>query len=216
MARAPGASPLAHGVAGDLEPLLGRERLVKLEEVLLARAVEWGASVAPGRVHVAYEPAAAADLAPLRAMLGAGVDTFVQSGAGARGRLANAAVRALEGGDGPLLIAWPDLPRWRPEHAESALTDLADGCDVSVGPVFDGGFYLLAVARLLPAVFGVRGETWRSADAMAVVLGAANAAGIEGGMLRAERGLHSRDDVRAALADPLLDDQLRALLASGA
>jgi hypothetical protein len=34
-------------------------------------------------------------------------------------------------------------------------------------------------------------------------------------MLRAERGLRSPSDVRAALADPLLDPELRALLDYG-
>ena len=35
------------------------------------------------------------------------------------------------------------------------------------------------------------------------------------GLLRAERGLARPADVRAALADPLLDPELRALLDSG-
>jgi hypothetical protein len=34
--------------------------------------------------------------------------------------------------------------------------------------------------------------------------------------LRAERGMHSLEDVRAALADPLLDSELRAVLESAA
>jgi hypothetical protein len=47
---------------------------------------------------------------------------------------------------------------------------------------------------------------------MAIAFMAAHGAGVEAGMLRAERGLHSLEDVCAALADPLLDGELRALL----
>jgi glycosyltransferase A (GT-A) superfamily protein (DUF2064 family) len=193
-----------------LEPLLGRERYVALQELLIARAVEWAQTVAPGAVHVAFEPAGAGPA--LRARIGSGPSLFPQNGAGLSGRLANAGVRAFARGGGPMLIVWPDLPRWRPEHAEAALTDLGDGCGLSVGPVFDGGFYLVALARLLPALFALPADTWRSADAMGIALMAAHHAGIEVGLLRAERGLHRPEDVRAALADPLLDLELRRLL----
>jgi hypothetical protein len=47
---------------------------------------------------------------------------------------------------------------------------------------------------------------------MRLVLGAINEAGVAVGLLRAERGLRRPADVRAALADPLLDAELRALL----
>ena len=129
--------------------------------------------------------------------------------------LANAAVRALSGHDDPLLIVWPELPRWRPDHAEAALTDLADGCQVALGPVFDGGFYLLALARPLSGLLGLLTATWRSVDGLGIALAAAQSADIEAGMLRAERALRTPGDVRAALADPLLDDELRAVLEPG-
>ena len=86
------------------------------------------------------------------------------------------------------------------------------GCDASVGPVFDGGLYMLALTRALPALFALPAQTWDSPDAMGLVLGAINQEGVAVGLLRAERGLRRPADVRAALADPLLDDELRALL----
>jgi glycosyltransferase A (GT-A) superfamily protein (DUF2064 family) len=152
----------------------------------------------------------------VRELVGPGVNVFPQNGAGLGGRLANASVLALSGGDGPLLIAWPELASWRPEHATAALTDLGDGYQLAVGPVFDGGFYLIALARPLPALFALPEATWSSPDSMTIMLGAAYRAGISGGMLRAERALRSPRDVRAALADPLLDPELRTLLAADA
>ncbi len=214
MARAPRAGSNRRPPVGELERYLGPRRWVALQTLLLMRAIGWAAEVAaPGTIQVAYEPPQG--FSELRSLLGYGVELFAQNGAGPRGRLANAAVRALRGGDGPLLIAWPDLPSWRPEHAAAALGDLRDGCQLSVGPVFDGGFYLIALARPLSALLGLPARTWRSPDAMSIALAAGHDAGLEGGLLRAERGLHSLEDLRAALADPLLDPELRALLDAG-
>ncbi len=206
MARAPRAG----AVGNELEPLLGSERWVALQRILISRATAWAAEIAPGAVLLAYEPA---DAGPeLRALLSSGVDAFPQNGAGPSGRLANATARAFASGHGPVLIIWPDLPRWRPEHAAGALADLGDGCQLSVGPVFDGGFYLVALARPLAALFGLPAQTWHSADGMAIALSAAHETGTEVGLLRAERGLRSPEDVHAALADPMLDRELRHLL----
>ena len=128
-------------------------------------------------------------------------------------RSADAVERVVaEVGGEALLVIWPALPSWRPEHAEGVLDDLASGCGASVGPVFDGGLYMLALTRALPSLFALPEETWDSPDAMGRVLGAINEAGVAVGLLRAERGLRRPADVRAALADPLLDDELRALL----
>ena len=57
MARAPG-SGLAHPA---LEPLLGAERCVEVERVLVERAIAWGEEVAPGGVHVDRGLAGAAE-----------------------------------------------------------------------------------------------------------------------------------------------------------
>ena len=63
-------------------------------------------------MHVAYEPSDAG--ATVRDLVGPEVNLFPQNGAGLAGRLANASVLALAGGDGPLLIAWPELMQLAP------------------------------------------------------------------------------------------------------
>jgi glycosyltransferase A (GT-A) superfamily protein (DUF2064 family) len=157
-----------------------------LHELLMGRLVSWAGGVARGAVLVADPDE----------------------------RPAEAGARAMDGVKGPLLIARPDLARWRPDHAAGALGDLQAGCELSVGPVFDGGFYLVAFAHPLAVLPTLPDHVWQSPDAMAIALTAAHGAGFEAGMLRAERGLHSPEDVRAALADPLLDGELRSLLSS--
>ncbi len=113
---------------------------------------------------------------------------------------------------GPLVVLWPDLPRWRPAHLEAALSDLADGCDLSLGPVFDGGFYLLALARPLPGLLDLPAESWRRPDAMAMTLAVAAKGDVAAGLLRAERALRTPADVAALIADPLTDKELRISL----
>lgn len=177
---AAGASAGGDGPGGDeLSARLGPERGAAVRVVLLDRALAWARSVADD--VLCAQPGEA---------------------------VAPAARRAFDAAGGPLLIAWPELPVWRPVHGDGALGDLADGCGVSVGPVFDGGFYLLGLAEPLPALL----ELPRSPDAMNRAFTAALEAEIDVGLLRAERGLRTAADVAAALADPLLDDELRGLL----
>jgi glycosyltransferase A (GT-A) superfamily protein (DUF2064 family) len=203
-------APEVGGVRPELESLLGTDRAAALERTLIQRAVAWAAEVAPGRVHVAYEPA---DAEPsLRSLVGAGVGLFAQRGDGASRRLRDAAGRLFAAGHGPVLVAWPELACWRREHAGAALDDLGAGCDVSVGPVFDGGFYLLGLGRLVPSLFELPEAAWHSPDVMGLTLTAIHEAGLEAGLVRAERGLRRPADVRAALADPLLDAELASIL----
>jgi glycosyltransferase A (GT-A) superfamily protein (DUF2064 family) len=166
--------------------------------------------VAPGAVHVAHDPPDAAR--DVRRLVGADTGLFPQNGDGIAGRLADAAARVFVHHDGPLLIVWPDLPRLRPEHARGALDDLESGCDVVLGPAIDGGFYLIGIERPLPKLFALPEQAWRSRDVMTIGLAAARDAGLEIGLLRAERALHRPDDVRAALADPLLPADVRRIL----
>lgn len=179
-------APMHRGA--ELTERLGAERVAALDRLLTARASAWAAAVAPGRVRFAG--------------VSGGVD-----------RLAAAAQSLFAAHGGPVLVVWPDLVVWRPDQAAAALGDLRDGCAVSLGPVFDGGFYLLAMARPVQALLDLPRDVWHSPDALAVAMGAVSEAGLEVGMLRAERGMRRAADVRAALADPLLDDELRAVLA---
>ena len=169
----------------DLRELLGDERAAAVERLLVARAIEWAESLSGGRAS------ALSDDEPLTAAVG-------RMFAGASG--------------GPVLVVWPVLPRWRPAHAEAVLDDLAAGCEAAVAPVFDGGLYLLAMARAIPALLELPADAWDSPDVTGLVLAPINEAQAPVGLVRPERALRRPADVRAALADPLLDQELRSLL----
>jgi len=197
-----------------LEPLLGPEGCAALQAALIVAAVRWGQKIAPGCVQVAYDPP---DAAPeMRALLPSGVALFAQNGDGFGGRLADATVRAFGHGAGPVLVVWPDLPHLRPAHAAAALGDLSAGCDISLGPVIDGGLYVIAIDRPQPKLFALPDHVWCGPDVMTMALTTAREAELEVGILRLERALHHPADVRAARADPTLPPELVSILGSRA
>jgi glycosyltransferase A (GT-A) superfamily protein (DUF2064 family) len=206
MARAPRRGEVRRA----LEPVLGADGCVSLQSALIVQAAAWGREITGGVVHVAHDPPDAGR--ELRALVGPEAVLFPQNGDGIAGRVADAAARVFARFSGPLLIVWPDLPRLRREHAEAALDDLQAGCDVVLGPAYDGGFYLVGIPRPLPRLFGLPEQAWRSADVMTMGLAAARDAGLEVGILRAERALHRPADIRAALADPTLPELVAKVL----
>ena len=209
MARAPRRGEVLRA----LEPLLGADGCVALQSALITEAVRWAHEVAPGCVHVAHDPPDAGR--ELRALAGADSALFPQNGDGITGRIADAAARVFSRSNGPLLIVWPDLPAFRPAHAFATFDDLHAGCDLVLGPVIDGGLYLIGFSKPLPSLFTLSEQVWRNPDVMAMTVAAVREAGLEIGLLRAERALHRPADVRAALADPMLPEAIRRVLLGG-
>jgi glycosyltransferase A (GT-A) superfamily protein (DUF2064 family) len=202
------------GGGRELIELLGAPRAAALTQVLVRAAASWAAGVAPGRFHVAYPGARRDD--ELRTLVGPEARLVPQDCPSEPGSLRDAVHHVLaQDAAGPILVVWPELPRWRADHATGALGDLAAGCDVSFGPVFDGGFYLLGLRGPTPSLFELSGTAWRNPDTMGLALTAIQEAGLEVGLLRAERGLRRAADVRAALADPLTDPELVSILRGG-
>jgi glycosyltransferase A (GT-A) superfamily protein (DUF2064 family) len=206
MAKAPRRGEVRHA----LEPLIGLDGCVALQTALLVEAVRWARSVVPRAIYIAHEPADAGK--DLQRLTGSDVNVLPQNGDGIAGRVADAVARVSSHSAGPIFVIWPDLARFSSHHARAARLDLADGVDLVLGPVFDGGYYLLALARPLPSLFALPEAVWRGPDSFSQVLTAAGAAGLEVGLLRSERALHRPADVRAALADPLLPESVAKAL----
>ena len=203
-------APRAGEVKTRLEPLLGAEGCARLQGLLLTRAARWAAQVAPGAAFVAFTPDDA--LAEVGDLVPAGTDLFPQVGADLGERLAAATARVLELHEGPLLTVGTDLATLEPGHAAAALDDLADGIDVTFGPAFDGGYYLIGQRAPHPEVFALPSEAWGGPRVLELSLRAAAEAGLSLGMLRGERDLDTPEDARAALADPRFPDDIGAAL----
>jgi hypothetical protein len=118
-----------------------------------------------------------------------------------------AAEAALQGHDGPVLLAAPDVPALDERLARDALADLAAGCDVVVGAAHDARPYIVAVPRLDTVLLAPVADTFGGG-----VLAAFAQRGVTLGMLRHERRLASAADARAFAIDPLAPPDLAALV----
>jgi len=119
---------------------------------------------------------------------------------------ATAAVGALDGHDGPVLLVAPDVPGLDDRLAEAALADLVEGAQLAMAPATDGRPFLVALAGADPDLVRAAAEGLPDRQAAAEL--------IEGelGLLRSERRLVTPGDARAFAADPLTPPDLAALL----
>jgi hypothetical protein len=179
-------------LGGDLLDTLGASRADALAELQFTRAQTWATAAFPAET-VALRSGGLAD---------------VIGGTGSIGP------------DDVLVVVTPELTSWRADLGSAALDDLRAGCALSIGPIFDGGLYLLAATGAGLELLRGGGEGDAAGDgvdltgpaAMATLVGVAERAGIEVGLLQTERGLRAAGDVRALMADPLCDVELRRLL----
>jgi glycosyltransferase A (GT-A) superfamily protein (DUF2064 family) len=169
----------------ELAQMLGDDRARQLAAALSSEAEQWAGEVAPGRVY--------------------GLDAVGES-------LTDATARLLAEHHGPLLVVWPLLAHLRREHGSAALSDLAAGAELVIGPLVDGGLYLLGLIRPLADGVSLADNAWSGPDAMPAVLRSAAESGQELGILRAERALRRPADVHAALADPLTPEAIARIL----
>lgn len=215
-----------------LEPLLGAEGCARLQSALIGRALAWAGEIG-AEPWIAFTPAdageeVAADLPPDRLFPQRGdLPTyhlvpqrgddphrrlFPQRGDDLGARLADATARVLAEHGGPLLTIGTDLPTLRPLHAHAALGDLEAGCDVSVGPAADGGYYLAAQREAHPELFALPPDAWGGPSVFELTIAAAHAAGLSLGMLRLEIDLDTPADARWLLLDHALPEEIGAIL----
>jgi hypothetical protein len=182
------------GPRPGLIDVLGPSRAAALHELLVARAARW-ARAQFGEAVVRVAPGA-------------------PDASGWAAALGSPEPHGVDGEGRATLVLAPELGAWPPQLAEAVHSDLAAGCAVLIGPVFDGGAYLIGlVGSVAGAREAVASVDLAGRDAMTTLIGAIGAAGGEVGLLRSERGLRRAADVAALLADPLTDGELRALLA---
>jgi hypothetical protein len=190
-----------------LEPVLGAEGCATLQAALVTRAARWAAQV--GDPYVVFTPA---DAEEEMAALAPGATLVPQVNGDLGDRLAAAFRHVLERHPGPVILIGVDTPQLGPAHAEAALADLRDGCDVTIGPAADGGWYLMGLREPHDELFALPTDTWGGPEVFGLTLQAAHRAGLSLGMLRSERDIDDEADARAFLADPCAPREIVAQL----
>ncbi len=153
LTRLPGRGPTKTRLAADVGEAAARE----LASAFLADSLALSqASGSP--VTLAYAPAVAATVAAGHFLGTEGVGFEPQCGGDLGRRILGALGSAIAAGRVPVLIGsdTPDLPVASIERAFERLRD----ADLVLGPAGDGGFYLIGVKSMQPALFeGVRWST---------------------------------------------------------
>jgi hypothetical protein len=119
---------------------------------------------------------------------------------------AAAALEALAGHTGPVILLAPDVPGLDDRLAQAVLADLAAGAQLAMAPATDGRPFLVALAS------ADAGLVRAAADGLPGQLGASELIDGDVGLLRSERRLVTPGDARAFAADPLTLPELATLL----
>lgn len=159
-------APQPGAVKTRLIPVLGAAGAALLHERLVARTLRTAAAAAVGPVELCCAPDAAH---PFLASSAAahGVPLTGQGRGDLGERMHRAAARALTNASGVILIGC-DCPALTPQYMRTARAALDEGFDAGLGPAEDGGYVLLALARIDPALFDR--IPWGGPDVMAITV----------------------------------------------
>ena len=159
MLRVPSAEP----VKTRLHASLGATAATLLYRCFVLDTLEAAASLPDLEVVAAYSPSWAA-----RAMAGLapGTRAIPQRGIDLGARMANLVTDLLGSGRAAALVSGSDVPTLPAARFAEAAHALAMGADVVLGPSEDGGYYLIGLARPVPALF--TDMRWSAPDVLAV------------------------------------------------
>ncbi|MGB3541539.1 TIGR04282 family arsenosugar biosynthesis glycosyltransferase [Rubrivirga sp.] len=137
-----------------LSPPLSPEQAARLYDAFLRDALDryarWGRETGVSiRLHLATRPGAANAFADVPA----GVETLEQRGGGLGDRMMRAFVQAFATGHDRAVVVGTDHPTLPLDFFGLALDAMADPMTAVIGPSDDGGYYLLGLNDVAPAVF---------------------------------------------------------------
>lgn len=142
--------PEAGRVKTRLCPPLTPAQAAALYAAFLRDLVELLRTVPGMQPLIAYAPAEAGDYF---AALAPDIARRPQTGVDLGERLAAVTNAVLGEGVPAVLVIGSDSPSLPPAHIAQAVTALASGADLVLGPAEDGGYYLVGLRRPAPALF---------------------------------------------------------------
>jgi len=155
-------APVAGAAKTRLAPRLGAAGAARLHALLVERAIATALAAGLGPVELCAAPDAAHPFFR-RCAERFGIALAAQVGGDLGARMHAALARVATAG-GALLIG-SDCPALTPAYLRAAAAALASGGDAVFGPAEDGGYVLVGLRRVAPAVFdGIR---WGAPSVMA-------------------------------------------------
>jgi len=189
-------APIPGEVKTRLCPPLDHDEAASLHGTLVLDAVERAKNLQGVTLYVAGTP----DLAHpfFKVMEGRyGAKLLPQRGPDLGSRMKWAMQDAFEQGAESVILTGTDLPTLPRAHLAQALT-LVKRHDVVLGPTADGGYYLIGLRKMVPALF--EGIAWSTASVLAETKKKIEAAGLSLGLLPECRDLDTLEDLKAFIA----------------
>ncbi len=189
-------APIPGEVKTRLCPPLDEEEAASLHGSLVLDAIERTKGLQGVALYVAGTP----DLAHpfFKVMEGRyGARLLLQRGPDLGTRMQQAMQDAFDQGTKDVLLTGTDLPTLPRTHLVEALK-LIKNHDVVLGPTADGGYYLIGLRKMAPALFD--GIAWSTASVFAETKKKIETAGLSLGLLPECRDLDTLDDLKYFIA----------------
>jgi len=189
-------APIPGEVKTRLCPPLDHDEAASLHGSLVLDAIERTKGLQGISLYVAGTP----DLAhPFFKVLEGryGARLLLQRGPDLGARMRQAMQDAFDQGTQAVILTGTDLPTLPRAHLQQALT-LVKGHDVVLGPTADGGYYLIGLRKMMPALFD--GIAWSTASVFAETKKKIEAAGLSLGLLPECRDVDTLDDLKHFIA----------------
>ena len=186
-------APIPGEVKTRLCPPLDPDEAASLHGTLVLDTVERAKGLAGASLYVAGAP----DLAhPFFKVLEGryGAKLLAQRGPDLGARMKWAMQDAFEQGAEDVLLTGTDLPTLPRARLMESLT-LIKKHDVVLGPTADGGYYLIGLRKMVPALF--EGIAWSTAEVFADTKKKIEDAGLSLGLLPQCRDLDTLEDLKA-------------------
>jgi len=191
-------APAAGRTKTRLSPPLSTSEAAQLGCAMLLDTVDTCRAEVPETGVLFEHPQEAAELAEL-----VGADTWrvLQTGKGLTGALVSGTVEGLRRSDAVALLA-SDIPGVPPGALTGAFDALAAGAHVALGPGYDGGFWLVALAAPHAALF--KDIPWSTSRTLASTIERCEQAGLAVSLTEPWRDVDTTEDLAALV--PLLDE----------
>src|SRR4029453_17188927 len=172
---------------------------IELRRALLLDTLDAARGVADADLFVAFEPAES--IAEMQGLVGDGARLFPQQGDTLGDRMQNAFGRLFAAGYSAVVVIGSDLPSLPMSHIAEAFRCVRDRQDaVVIGPASDGGYYLIGLRRLCPALF--TSIAWSTADVLTTTTSIAERCGLTVSLVSPWHDVDTADDLRRVLRDP--------------